>query len=263
MILAISQHSYKQQLNLEPSWQTNHCELVTLPHLKNDFFVDLFRTGREDSCELAIWAFTIGLTVVVNPILAHKSNLFLYSSRIYISLSQHASSGNCGQRLTGQKLVLLWAKSKFYSLIEFLTLKEIYCTCSVIVRIPSKAFSTSSASPSSTFYSPCPHLNYPRLQRPCHPWSPSVFSTSSLFSFPLASWSFVPPCSINHMSPSRLSYSYSLAMIHHSSHQTRNCWILELLCYHSLLKPLVYHHPQVLLPPPTQPQPVHIFLLDI
>ena len=127
------------------------------------------RTGREDSCELAIRAFTIGLTVVVSPLLAHKSNLFLYSNSIYISLSQHASSGNCGQSLTGQKLVSLWAKSKFYSLIEFLTLKEILCTCSVIVRMPSKAFSTSSASPSSTFYSPCPHPNYPRLQRPCHP----------------------------------------------------------------------------------------------
>ena len=122
-----------------------------MPHLKNDLFVDLFRTGREDSCELAIRAFTIGLTVVVNPLLAHKSNLFLYSSRIYISLSQHASSGNCGQRLTGQKLVLLWAKSKFYSLIEFLMLKEIYCTCSVIVRIPSKAFSTSSLLPPRPF----------------------------------------------------------------------------------------------------------------
>ena len=146
-------------------------------------FVNLFRTGREDSRELAIRAFTIGLTVVVNPILAHKSNLFSYTAVVYISLSQHASSCNCGQRLTGQKLVLLWAKSKFYSLIEFLTLKEILCTCSVIVRTPSKAFSTSSASPSLTFYSPCPHPNYPRLQRPCHPWSPSVFSTSSLFSF--------------------------------------------------------------------------------
>ena len=96
--------------------------------------------------------------MVVNPLLAHKSNLFSYSNSIYISLSQHASSGNGGQSPTEQKLVLLWAKSKFYSLIEFLTLKEILCTCSVRVRMPSKAFSTSSASPSSTFYSPCPTL---------------------------------------------------------------------------------------------------------
>ena len=42
---------------------------------------------------------------------------------------------------------------------------------------------------------PSPQPNYPCLQQPSHPWSLSVLSTSSLFSFPLSSWTFTPPCS--------------------------------------------------------------------
>ena len=57
-------------LDLLSTCQTNHCELVILPHLKTDLFVNLLWTGREVACERAIRALTIGLTVIVNPLLA-------------------------------------------------------------------------------------------------------------------------------------------------------------------------------------------------
>ena len=51
------------------TWWINHCELVTLPHLKTDLLINLLWTGRELACKLAIRSFTIGLTVVVHPLL--------------------------------------------------------------------------------------------------------------------------------------------------------------------------------------------------
>ena len=59
------------------------------------------------------------------------------------------------------------------------------------IKMPLKALSTSSASPSSTFYYPYPHCSYPPLQRPCH--SSFLFCVLNLFAVVIPTASSTPP----------------------------------------------------------------------
>ena len=144
--------------------------------------------------------------------------------------------------------------------------------------MPLKALSTSSASPSSTFYYPYPHCSYPPLQRPCHP--SFLFCVLNLFAVLIPTASSTPPVHtiisfligclfqfpynnsslltsdknlLNHSLPPStqlqpvcilpgiyymLSFSYSLASIHHCSHHCNfikaSCCFLLFLSQHSL-----------------------------
>ena len=60
-----------------------------------------------------------------------------------------------------------------------------------LIKMPLKALSTSSASPSSTFYYPYPHCSYPPLQRPCRP--SFLFCVLNLFAVLIPTASSTPP----------------------------------------------------------------------
>ena len=174
---------------------------------------------------------TIGI-ITTKYSFAPATQLLTWSNLVYFKLRNRICIFLCynmhrlaavARDSPGRRFIM--GKVKFYLLIDFPTLKEILCSCDVGLQFPWNLLHSLTFSVLNLLLSFFPHSIYPPRQWPCHPWSFCVFSASLLFSSPLSS-STSTPLSYNHLSPSKPSYSYSLATIHHCSHQTRNCWIL-------------------------------------
>ena len=91
-----------------------------------------------------------------------------------------------------QKLGLLYTKSMFNSLFKFSAFHyNLFFIAGKWIKMPLKTLSTSSASPSSTFYYPYLHCSYPPLQRPCHP--SFLFCVLNLFTVLIPTASSTPP----------------------------------------------------------------------